>query len=72
MSLVARYLENSGIPTVVVGSALDIIEHVGVHAICIQISLWEIRWALPMTAKCNDNTSTWHWICWTKPLRPIR
>ena len=39
MSLVARYLENSGIPTVVVGSALDIIEHVGVHAICIQISL---------------------------------
>ena len=30
MSLVARYLENSGIPTVVVGSALDIIKHVGV------------------------------------------
>ena len=30
MSLVARHLEDSGIPTIVVGSALDIIEHVGV------------------------------------------
>ena len=30
MSLVARHLEHSGIPTIVVGSALDIIEHVGV------------------------------------------
>ena len=30
MSLVARYLEHSAIPTIVVGSALDIIEHVGV------------------------------------------
>ena len=32
MSLVARHLEHSGIPTLVVGSALDIIEHVGSRA----------------------------------------
>ena len=30
MSLVARHLEASGIPTVVVGSARDIVEHCGV------------------------------------------
>ena len=30
MSLVARYLEASGLPTVIVGSALDIVEHCGV------------------------------------------
>ena len=30
MSLVARHLEHSDIPTIVVGSALDIVEHVGV------------------------------------------
>ena len=30
MSLVARYLEANGIPTVVMGSALDIVEHCGV------------------------------------------
>ena len=30
MSLVARYLEAHGIPTVVIGSARDIVEHCGV------------------------------------------
>jgi hypothetical protein len=30
VSLVARYLESHGIPTVVVGSARDIVEHCGV------------------------------------------
>ena len=30
MSLVSRFLEANGIPTVVVGSALDIVEHCGV------------------------------------------
>ena len=30
MSLVARYLEEHGIPTVVIGSAKDIVEHCGV------------------------------------------
>ena len=30
MSLVARHLEENGIPTVVLGSALDIVEHCGV------------------------------------------
>lgn len=30
MSLVARHLEASGIPTVIIGSALDIVEHCGV------------------------------------------
>ena len=30
MSLVARHLEENGIPTVIVGSALDIVEHCGV------------------------------------------
>lgn len=30
MSLVARYLEANGIPTVIVGSALDVVEHCGV------------------------------------------
>ncbi|MBK50871.1 MAG: hypothetical protein CMQ45_00600 [Gammaproteobacteria bacterium] len=30
MSLVARHLEQHGIPTIVIGSALDIIRHVGV------------------------------------------
>ena len=30
MSLVARHLEANGIPTVVIGSALDIVEHCGV------------------------------------------
>ena len=30
MSLVSRFLEEHGIPTVVVGSALDIVEHCGV------------------------------------------
>ncbi|MGE3462833.1 MAG: hypothetical protein AB7I04_13040 [Pseudomonadales bacterium] len=30
MSLVARYLESHGMPTVIVGSALDIVEHCGV------------------------------------------
>ena len=30
MSLVARYLERNGIPTVVMGAAKDIVEHVGV------------------------------------------
>ena len=30
MSLVARHLEANGIPTVVIGSALDVVEHCGV------------------------------------------
>jgi hypothetical protein len=30
VSLVARYLEANGLPTVIVGSALDIVEHCGV------------------------------------------
>ena len=30
MSLVARHLEENGLPTVIVGSALDIVEHCGV------------------------------------------
>ena len=30
MSLVARHLEASGVPTVILGSALDIVEHCGV------------------------------------------
>ena len=30
MSLVAQHLEASGIPTVIIGSALDIVEHCGV------------------------------------------
>ena len=30
MSLVARYLERNGIPTVVMGAAKDIVEHAGV------------------------------------------
>lgn len=30
MSLVARYLEAQGIPTVIIGSALDIVEYCGV------------------------------------------
>jgi D-proline reductase (dithiol) PrdB len=30
VSLVARYLEASGLPTVIIGSALDIVEHCGV------------------------------------------
>ena len=30
MSLVARHLEANGIPTVIVGSALDVVEHCGV------------------------------------------
>ena len=30
MSLVARYLERNGIPTIVMGAAKDIVEHVGV------------------------------------------
>ena len=30
MGLVARHLETAGIPTVVVGSAIDIVEHCGV------------------------------------------
>ncbi len=30
MSLVANYLEANGIPTVIIGSALDIVEHCGV------------------------------------------
>ena len=30
MSLVARHLEANGIPTLVIGSALDIVEHCGV------------------------------------------
>lgn len=30
MSLVARYLEENGLPTVVLGSAKDIVEHCGV------------------------------------------
>lgn len=30
MSLVARYLEENKIPTIIVGSALDIVEHCGV------------------------------------------
>jgi D-proline reductase (dithiol) PrdB len=30
VSLVARYLEANGLPTVVIGSALDIVEHCGV------------------------------------------
>lgn len=30
MSLVARELEQSGLPTVIIGSALDIVEHCGV------------------------------------------
>lgn len=34
MSLVARYLEQHGIPTVVMGVAKDIVEHVGVPRLC--------------------------------------
>ncbi len=30
MSLVARHLEDNGLPTVVIGSALDVVEHCGV------------------------------------------
>ena len=30
MSLVARHLEENGLPTVIVGSALDVVEHCGV------------------------------------------
>lgn len=30
MSLVARFLEDNGIPTVIIGSARDIVEHCGV------------------------------------------
>ncbi len=30
MSLVSRHLEENGIPTVIVGSALDVVEHCGV------------------------------------------
>ncbi len=30
MSLVARHLEANGIPTVIIGSALDVVEHCGV------------------------------------------
>ena len=30
MSLVARHLEANGIPTIIIGSALDIVEHCGV------------------------------------------
>ena len=30
MSLIARYLEAHGIPTVILGSAIDIVEHCGV------------------------------------------
>ena len=30
MSLIARYLEENGIPTVVIGAARDIVEHCGV------------------------------------------
>jgi hypothetical protein len=30
VSLIARYLEANGIPTVILGSALDIVEHCGV------------------------------------------
>jgi D-proline reductase (dithiol) PrdB len=30
VSLVARHIERSGIPTVIIGSALDIVEHCGV------------------------------------------
>ena len=30
MSLVARYLEANGLPTVIIGSALDVVEHCGV------------------------------------------
>ena len=30
MSLVARHLEANGLPTVIIGSALDIVEHCGV------------------------------------------
>ena len=30
MSLVARYLEKNGIPTVIIGAARDIVEHCGV------------------------------------------
>ena len=30
MSLVARYLERNGIPTIVMGAAKDIVEHAGV------------------------------------------
>ncbi len=30
MSLVARHLEANGLPTVIVGSALDVVEHCGV------------------------------------------
>lgn len=30
MSLVARFLEANGVPTVIIGSALDIVEHCGV------------------------------------------
>ena len=30
MSLVARHLEENGLPTVVIGSALDVVEHCGV------------------------------------------
>lgn len=34
VSLVARQLESTGIPTVVVGSARDIVEHCGVPRLC--------------------------------------
>ena len=30
MSLVARHLEANGLPTVIIGSALDVVEHCGV------------------------------------------
>jgi hypothetical protein len=30
VSLIARYLEEHGLPTVIIGSALDIVEHCGV------------------------------------------
>ena len=30
MSLVARYLEANGVPSVIIGSALDVVEHCGV------------------------------------------
>jgi hypothetical protein len=30
VSLIARYLEEQGMPTVIIGSALDIVEHCGV------------------------------------------
>ena len=31
MSLIARHLEASGVPTIILGSARDIVEHCGVH-----------------------------------------